>query len=111
MPAFSVGQTHVTAVPWVDVDGLQAGTYRFRLEVEDAAGLLSMPSEITVVVTAPPPPPPPVTPPPVTRPPINKIPVEPIVRAPTTPIIKTPLEPIERVSIPSRKLPGGGFAP
>ena len=94
MPAFSVGQTHVTTEPWVDVDGLQAGTYRFRLEVEDAAGLLSMPSEITVVVTAPPPPPPP--PPPVTRP----------------PIIKQPIDPIDRESrIPIWKRPGGGFEP
>lgn len=78
MAAFGVGTTIVTSVPFVDVDGLMAGTYRFRLEVEDEAGILSNPAEITVFVTPPPTPPPPVTPPPVTRPPILRQPVDPV---------------------------------
>lgn len=76
MPAFGVGTTIVTSVPFVDVDPLMApGSYRFRLEVEDEAGILSNPAEITVFVTQPPAPPPPPPPPPVTRIPIVKQPV------------------------------------
>jgi hypothetical protein len=92
MAAFGVGTTVVTSVPFVDVDGLMAGTYRFRLEVEDAAGILSNPVEMLVVVTPPPPPPPP---PPVTRPPITRQPID--------------IDPIDRESrIPIYKRPGGG---
>jgi hypothetical protein len=93
MAVFGVGTTVVTSVPWVDVDGLMSGTYRFRLEVEDEAGILSNPAEITVFVVAPPPPPPP-PPPPVTKPPITRQPVD--------------LE--DRISrIPIWKRPGGGM--
>ncbi|HEX6042058.1 hypothetical protein [Longimicrobium sp.] len=89
MATFGIGTTIVTSDAWVDVDGLMAGTYRFRLEVEDAAGILSNPAEISVVVTPPPPPPPP--PPPVTRPPITRQPVDPIEdRVSRIPIWKRP---------------------
>lgn len=86
MPAFSVGQTHVTTTPYIDVDGLSTGTYVFRLEVEDAAGTASFPMDFTVVVY----------PPPVVRPTIPRQPVEPI-------------DPIDRESrIPIYKRPGPG---
>src|SRR5688500_11374470 len=62
MPSFTVGQTHLSDVGVLTVDGLQPGVYRFRLEVEDNSGNLSLPVEVTVTVPRPPPPPPPPPP-------------------------------------------------
>ena len=53
MAAFAPGQTHVTRDPFIQVDGLPAGVYRFRLEAVDQAGNVSAPAELTVTVVAP----------------------------------------------------------
>jgi hypothetical protein len=53
MPAFGPGQTIVTTDPFVNVDPLPAGTYQFRLEVVDAGGNVSVPSDVTVTVVVP----------------------------------------------------------
>ena len=53
MAAFAPGQTVVTGDPFVQVDPLPAGTYRFQLVVEDQAGNESLPFEVMVQVVAP----------------------------------------------------------
>jgi hypothetical protein len=72
MAAFAPGQTVVTGDPFVQVDPLPAGTYRFQLVVEDQAGNESLPFEVMVQVVPPAPTPQPATPI-VTRP---RIPIE-----------------------------------
>ncbi len=95
MAAFAPGQVHVTTAPFIQVDPLPTGTYRFRLEVVDQAGNVSAPAERQVTVLAPQRPQP--TPTPIPRPPIGRIPLE-------------PLE--DRTSrIPIYKRPGGGLEP
>lgn len=75
MPAFAPRQTHVTTTPFVEVDGLPAGTYHFRLVVDDEGGKHSLPAEAVVQVVAPTPT---IT---VTQPFLRRV-VEPIVRSP-----------------------------
>lgn len=97
MPAFAPGQVHVTGEPFIHVDPLPPGTYRFRLEVVDLAGNVSAPVEVAVTVEAPPPPPPQPTPTGPLRPGgiFGRIPVQPVV------------EEVERISrIPIFKRPG-----
>lgn len=99
MPAFAPGQVHVTADPFIHVDPLPAGTYRFRLEVVDSAGNVSAPAEHTLTVTAPPQPQPvpQPQPTPIPRPGgiIGRVPIQPVV------------EEVERISrIPIFKRPG-----
>lgn len=92
MPAFTTpGQVHVTVEPFINVDPLPSGTYRFRLEVVDAGGNVSLPAEVSVTVTAPPQPQPTG---PVVRPggTIGRIPVEPIERKPGIPIFRRGME-------------------
>lgn len=97
MPAFAPGQVHVTTEPFIQVDPLPTGTYRFRLEVVDQGGNVSAPAEWQVTVLAPQRPQPTPTPTPIPRPPIGRIPLE-------------PLE--DRTSrIPIFKRPGGGLEP
>jgi hypothetical protein len=84
MPAFAPGQVHVTVEPFIHVDPLPPGTYRFKLEVVDAAGNVSAPVEHTLTVTAPPQPQPQPQPQPtgpVVRPggTIGRIPIQPVV--------------------------------
>jgi hypothetical protein len=50
MPALAPGQTVVTSTPSFLVDPLPAGTYRFRLVVEDDSGNASAPVERVVTV-------------------------------------------------------------
>ena len=97
MPAFTtVGQVQVTVEPFINVDPLPSGTYRFRLEVMDAAGNLSAPAEVTVTVAQPQPVPQPQPQPtgPVVRPggTIGRTPIEPIERKPNIPIYKRGME-------------------
>jgi hypothetical protein len=86
MAAFAPGQVIVTSDPFVQVDPLPAGIYRFQLVVEDQAGNDSLPmEEVTVQVVAPQP---------VVQPtPIFTRPRIPIVEETTTriPIFKRPL--------------------
>lgn len=92
MPAFtSVGQVHVTVDPFINVDPLPSGTYRFRLVAVDAAGNLSAPAEVTVTVAQPQPvPQPQPTIPTIPRTsPIGRLPLEPKVNIP---IFKRPLD-------------------
>lgn len=89
MPAFAPGQVHVTVDPFINVDLLPPGTYRFRLEVVDSAGNVSAPAEHTLTVTAPPQPQP--TTPTIPRP-ITRTPIEPIERRTGIPIFKRPLD-------------------
>jgi hypothetical protein len=94
MPAFTTaGQVHVTVDPFINVDPLPSGTYRFRLEVMDAAGNLSAPAEVTVTVAQPQPQPTP-TPFPRTSP-IGRIPIQPVVeeaeKISRIPIFKRPM--------------------
>ena len=82
MPAFGPGQVHVTVQPFIQVDPLPAGIYRFRLEVVDAGGNVSAPADLTVRVVPPQPvPQPQPTPTPMPRPigTIGRIPVQPVV--------------------------------
>lgn len=96
MPAFTPGQVHVTAEPFIQVDPLPPGTYRFRLEVVDLAGNVSAPAEVAVTVTAPPQPQPTTPTPtgPIVRPggTIGRIPVEPVERKTGIPIFKRPVD-------------------
>ena len=94
MPAFTTaGQVHVTGEPFINVDPLPSGTYRFRLQVMDAAGNLSAPAEVTVTVAQPQPVPRP-TPTPIPRPggTIGRLPIEPLERRTGIPIFKRPLD-------------------
>ena len=50
MTQFVVGQPLQTTEPVVIVDGLKAGSYRFQLEVLDAAGNRSRPAQLIVTV-------------------------------------------------------------
>ena len=85
MAAFAPGQVIVTAEPFIQVDAMPAGIYRFQLVVEDQAGNESLPMEVTVQVVAPQPVPQPTTP-------IFTRPRIPIVEETTTriPIFKRP---------------------
>jgi hypothetical protein len=71
MPAFAPRQTHVTATPVIEVDGLPVGIYRFRLVVEDEQGAASLPAEAVVEV---------VEPTPILRHSILRTTLEPLVR-------------------------------
>lgn len=73
MPAFAPRQTHVTTTPFVEVAGLPAGTYRFRLVVDDEGGKHSLPADAVVQVVAPTPT--------IKQPFLRRV-VEPIVRSP-----------------------------
>lgn len=52
MPVLTPGTPFVSADPVITVEGLEPGTHRFRLEVEDDAGNRSARDERTVVVRA-----------------------------------------------------------
>ena len=98
MPAFGPGQVHVTTDPFIQVDALPAGSYRFRLEVVDAGGNVSLPAELAVAVVAPQPVPQPQPTGPILRPgtlgTIGRIPVQPVEevdRVSRIPIFKRPL--------------------
>jgi hypothetical protein len=96
MPAFGPGQTIVTTDAFVNVDPLPAGTYQFRLEVVDAGGNVSAPSDVTVTVVAPQPIPQPTTPIRVgTVGTIGRLPIQPVVeeveKVSRIPIFKRPL--------------------
>jgi hypothetical protein len=82
---------HVTVDPFINVDALPPGTYRFKLEVVDSAGNVSAPVEHTLTVTAPPQPQPTPSPFPRTSP-IGRTPIEPIERRTNIPIFKRPME-------------------
>lgn len=99
MPAFGPGQTIVTTDPFVQVDPLPAGTYRFQLEAVDASGNVSAPAQWQVVVVPPQPVPQPQPQPtgPILRPGtiggIGRIPIQPVVERPTNiPIFKRPVD-------------------
>jgi hypothetical protein len=83
MASFAPGQVIVTSDPFIQVDPMPAGTYRFQLVVEDQAGNPSLPVEVMVQVMAQEP----IHSPP---PPIGRIPT-PIGRMPPrTPVIDEP---------------------
>ena len=85
MAAFAPGQVIVTSEPFIQVDPLPAGTYRFQLVVEDQAGNESLPFEVMVMVVAPQPQPTP-TPTPIFRPRLPVEEPEPVVIKPRIPV-------------------------
>lgn len=91
MPAFAPGQVHVTVEPFIRVDPLPAGIYRFRLEVVDAGGNVSAPADVTVKVAAPMQPQPIPSPFPRTSP-LGRTPIQPIERKTGIPIMKRGME-------------------
>lgn len=94
MAAFAPGQVIVTSEPFIQVDPMPAGTYRFQLVVEDQAGNESLPFEVMVMVVAPQPQP---QPGPIFRP---RLPVE-----ETPPVISKPRIPVaeESMRIPIKR--------